>query len=128
MRVGLARARYHMMEFILIERIEPVEAWVKPFGIVLMAIFINACGAAEIVPYGQPQASVRLVSNGNYMFNYSMDEVGLHVPDRNSAAESYLRQHPWILPPDCGQGIRILRGGDSQTGGGWILFECNKSE
>ncbi len=123
----IAFGNCHMMKFIIFEKIEPTEGWVNHLGFVLVALLLNACGAAKIVPYGQPQASVILVGNAEYIFQYGARDISLHDPDRNGSAENYLRQHPWILPPNCGQGIKLLRGGDSQTGGGWIMFECNKS-
>ena len=117
-----------MTEFTLIEKSNHVKGWGRYWGLAFTAILLNACGATKIVPYVHPQASIKLVGNGSYVFDYSMNEVGLHVTDRNSAAKGYLQNNPWILPPNCDQGIKVLRGGDSQSGGGWILFECKVNQ
>lgn len=113
-----------MMEFILIEKIEFVDALVKRLIFVWLAIFLNACGVAELVPYGQPQANIRIVGYDEFEFSFRRDEVDSYGSDRNGAVEKYLQQHSWILPPNCGQGIKILRGGDTEAGGGWVLFKC----
>lgn len=96
---------------------------------------LAACGATSQVPYGQPQSAVRslasinlidqeLKASGGFEFNFKRVDVDRLGPPRSTAVERYLRAHSHLLPPQCVNGPRYVRGGHTEGGWGWAIFLC----
>jgi hypothetical protein len=99
------------------------------------AFLLGACGTTSQVPYGQPQSAVRplasmnltdrdLKASGGFQFNFKRADVDRFGPPRSTAVEAYLRTHPHLMPPQCVNGPLYVRGGDTENGWGWAIFQC----
>ena len=109
-------------------------SWVLLFVFMLLA---NGCAlSAAKKPYGTPGSAVRPTSPGNYVyfngefessasgqyiFNFDYDELNTLTDDERVG--QYLLSRG-LIPPDCHDGIHIIRGGRGENGMAWLIFQC----
>lgn len=100
-----------------------------------VAIFLSACGTTSEQPYGQPKSAVRslasmnlvdheLKASGGFQFTFKRDDVDRFGPPRSRAVETYLAARPDLMPPQCSNGPLYVKGGDTEGGWGWAIFQC----
>ncbi|MBK9522513.1 MAG: hypothetical protein IPO13_13060 [Rhodocyclaceae bacterium] len=106
-----------------------------PFCVLLAA----GCASSEVKPYGVPGSSVKPIStenvfyfnskfedqkkSGQYIFDFDYDELQGHGITDSQYIVQYLALRK-LMPPECGNGIEILRHGRGENGKAWLVFKC----
>ncbi|MBI2313996.1 MAG: hypothetical protein HYU77_15975 [Betaproteobacteria bacterium] len=106
-----------------------------PFCVLLAA----GCASSEVKPYGVPGSAVKPIGSGNivyfngqfegqkrsgqYIFDFDYDELQGHDITDNQYIAQYLAPRK-LMPPECSNGIEVLRHGRGENGKAWLIFKC----
>lgn len=86
-----------------------------------LAIFAVAVQGCAWMYSAQPP---HLIESGLYEVEYRYYQVTeAFGPDRTTAVPSYLKKKG-LVPPECVNGITVVRGGELEYGGAWAEFRC----
>jgi hypothetical protein len=106
----------------------------------LCAVVAAGCASgSDIKPYGAPGSSVRPIGSeahiyfngqfedqkksGQYIFHFDYDQLNEHDMLDGKYIGGYLSSHG-LMPPNCTNGIDILRHGRGENGKAWLVFKC----
>jgi len=95
---------------------------------IVAGILLCGCGPSfDIYSPDQIHRTVRVLGPGHYVVSYKWRYVEENFgKDRATAIPAYLKAKG-IVPPDCSRGITVIRGGETEGGGGWTEFRCNQN-
>jgi hypothetical protein len=86
---------------------------------------LTACGGSfDIYSPSQIHRTVRSLESGHYVVYYKWRPVEeTYGKDRAAAIPEYLKAMG-IVPSECTRGVIVIRGGETEGGGGWAEFRC----
>jgi hypothetical protein len=109
--------------------------WIVP--IIWALIFASGCAQSGTEkPYGTPGSAVKPTSAGNYVyfngkfetaasgyyiFDFKYDKLNT-VTDEERVSQYLILKS--LMPPDCNNGMNILKSGRGENGYAWIKFKC----
>jgi hypothetical protein len=110
--------------------------WIVP--IIWALIFASGCAQSGTEkPYGTPGSAVRPTSAGNvvyiidgkvqnatpgyYNFGFKYDKLNTTTDEERVSQYLILKN---LMPPDCNNGMNILKSGRTENGYAWIKFKC----
>ena len=103
--------------------------WIFNLALAILALTVSlaGCGGSfDIYSPGQIHRTVRSQGPGLYVVSYKWPYVEDHFgKDRATAVPEYLKMKG-LVPPECTQGVTVIRGGEVEGGGGWAEFRCKE--
>jgi len=85
---------------------------------------VGCGGSFDIYSPGQIHRTVQSRGAGIYVVYYEWPYVEDRFgKNRATAVPEYL-QEKGLIPPECMQGVTVIRGGEAEGGKGWAEFRC----